>query len=103
MDQTNGPRELAIKRLKEKRDFKTHVALYVAINVFLWLLWAFTQSPKTGIPWPIWPTLGWGVAIVIGAWSVFGSHPITEDDIRTEMERGGGVVDVDHDRSDGPT
>ncbi len=102
MVEDNDARHLAIKRLKEKRDFKGHLAVYVAVNAFLWLLWVFRDSEKTGVPWPVWPTLGWGIAIVMGAWSVYGRRPITEADIQNEMERTRGVVDVDRDRDRRP-
>ncbi len=91
-------RNLAIKRLKEKRDFRTHLVVYFIVNAFLWLLWAFTDSAKTGFPWPVWPTLGWGIGVAINAWNVYGSRPITEDGIQSEMERIRGVVDVDRDQ-----
>lgn len=91
-------RELAIKRLKERRDFKRHLVVYVAVNVFLWILWAVTDSTRTGVPWPVWPTLGWGLFVVLNAWNVYGSRPITEEDIESEMKRSRGEVDIDRDR-----
>src|SRR5688572_15711594 len=33
---------------------------YLAVMALLWLIWAVTGA---GYPWPIWPTLGWGVGI----------------------------------------
>lgn len=54
--------------------------------------------PEDRGSWPVWPTLGWGIAVAMSAWSVYGSRPITEDDIQTEMERTRGVVDVDRDQ-----
>ncbi len=40
----------------------------------------------TGFPWPIFLTVGWGFAIVMQAWNVYGgSRPITEADIQREM------------------
>ncbi len=85
-------RELAVERLREKRDFKTHLVVYAAVNAFLWLLWVFTDSSKSGVPWPVWPTMGSGIGIAISAWSVYGNRPNTEDDIRREIERGGRVA-----------
>ncbi|MBL7729707.1 MAG: 2TM domain-containing protein [Chitinophagaceae bacterium] len=54
---------IAERRTGFKREFVT----YVVINAFLWILWLLTGAAKykTGIPWPVWPTLGWGIAIVI--------------------------------------
>jgi hypothetical protein len=33
---------------------------YLAVMALLWLIWLVTGA---GYPWPIWPTLGWGVGI----------------------------------------
>lgn len=103
MSEDNDARELAIKRLRAKREFKANLSVYVAVNVFLWLLWLFTDSNKHGVPWPVWPTCGWGIAIVMGAWSVYGRRVITEADIQNEMERTRGAVDIDRDRGPEPS
>lgn len=88
-------RDLAIKRLKEKRDFTTHLVVYVVVNAFLWVLWAITESDKSGAPWPIWVTLGWGIGVAINAWSVYGSRRITEADVQREMQRHRDQVGLD--------
>ncbi len=88
MDEQDDRREAALKRLKAKRDFKTHLAVYVIVNSMLVAIWAFSGR---GYFWPIWPLLGWGVGLVINAWAVYFERPITEEDIRKEMERGGRV------------
>jgi hypothetical protein len=38
-------------------------------------------------PWPIFVTLGWGIGIALNAWDVYGRRPITEADVRREMQR----------------
>jgi uncharacterized membrane protein YecN with MAPEG domain len=81
----NERREAAIKRLQAKRGFQIHATVYVAVNLLLIAIWAMTG----GSFWPIWPILGWGLAVAIHYWTVFKQRPITEDDIRREMERGG--------------
>jgi len=77
-------REQAVERLKKKRDFKTHVLMYVTVNVFLVVIWAVSDS---GFFWPIFPILGWGVGVIANAWDVYGRKPISEDEIRREVER----------------
>ena len=77
-------REAAIERLKAKRDFQSHVAAYVIVNVGLVVIWALSGA---GYFWPIWPILGWGVGLAFNAWAVYVRKPITEDDIRAEMTR----------------
>ena len=49
--------ELARKRV----EFRTHLVVYVIINSMLWAIWYFTGS---NYPWPLWPTLGWGVGLI---------------------------------------
>jgi hypothetical protein len=83
----DGQREAAIKRIKEKRDFTTHLITYVVVNGFLVGIWAVTGQ---GYFWPIWPIMGWGIGIVLHAWATFvGERPITEAQIERELRRGG--------------
>lgn len=77
-------REAAVKRLKDKRDFRNHVAAYVLVNALLVAIWAFSGG---GYFWPIWVIIGWGIGLAFNAWAVYFERPITEDDIRKEMER----------------
>jgi hypothetical protein len=44
---------------------RIHVAVFGAVMAFLVLIWLLT-SP-TGYFWPIWPGLGWGLAVAIHA------------------------------------
>jgi hypothetical protein len=92
MDDSNA-RDLAIRRLKQKREFTTHLVAYLVVNAFLWALWALTSSDYSGTPWPIWVTLGWGIGLAMNAWAVYGSKGITEADIQREMDRNRGEVD----------
>jgi len=85
MDELENSREAAVKRLKAKRDFKTHVATYLFVNTMLVVIWAVADG---GYFWPIWPILGWGIGLVLDGWRVYFQRPITEDEIRREMERG---------------
>lgn len=50
---------------QRRASFKTHLATYVVINLFLWGIWYFTdQRPShNGLPWPVWPTFGWGIGL----------------------------------------
>jgi class 3 adenylate cyclase len=42
------------------RVFKTHLTVYVLVNVFLVAIWAASGG---GSFWPIWPILGWGIGV----------------------------------------
>lgn len=95
MSDSTTERDLAIKRLHQKQGFRSMLMAYVVINAFLWILWAVTDSDKSGIPWPLWVTLGWGVGVALTAWSVYGQKPITEDQVQREMERNRGAIDTD--------
>jgi hypothetical protein len=77
-------RKLAVSRLKKKRDFRTHVVIYVIVNAMLVGIWAATGA---GLFWPIFPILGWGIGIGANAWDVYGRKPITEDEVQRETER----------------
>ena len=81
----NDLREQAVARLKKKRDFKTHLLMYVSVNAMLVAIWAITSDG--GMFWPIFPILGWGIGVVANAWEVYGRKPITEEEIQREAER----------------
>jgi len=78
-------RKEAIDRLKNKRGFYQNVVAYVVVNAFLVLVWALSGA---GYFWPIWVMAGWGIGVVLHAWTVFGQKPITEEQIQKEMRRG---------------
>ena len=58
----------AKKRVEALRGFYIHLFVYVVVNLFLFLLNIIT-SPD--VLWFYWPLLGWGIAIVVHALSVF--------------------------------
>jgi uncharacterized ion transporter superfamily protein YfcC len=80
-------REQAISQLKKKRDFRTHVFIYLLVNAMLVVIWAVTGS---GFFWPIFPILGWGVGVGANAWDVYARKPLSEDEIQRETQRLGG-------------
>jgi hypothetical protein len=58
---------------RKRASFKSHLFTYIIVNLFLWAIWFFTGSRvyNDSIPWPAWPTLGWGVGLAfhyIGAY-----------------------------------
>ena len=60
-------REQELWKLAKKRvGFKRHLATYIVINGMFWLLWYFTdhQEESAGVPWPVFPMLGWGIGVV---------------------------------------
>jgi hypothetical protein len=81
-------RKQALRQIKKRRNFHAHVFVYLAVNIVLWGIWSFigVTSGSWG-PWPVWVTLGWGLAVVFNAWDVYVRRPITESEIRREMDR----------------
>ena len=85
--------EAAIKRIRAKRAFERHAIVYAAVNLLLIAIWALTGSGnhRHGTEsdfWPIWPILGWGLGLGLHYWTAFHQKPISEDEIRREMEKG---------------
>ena len=78
-------RDLAIERLKEKREFSQHIVAYVVINAFLVGIWAWGDR---GYFWPGWVLAGWGIGLVLHAWTLYGQKPISEAEIEREMRKG---------------
>ena len=58
------------EQAKARAGFKTHLAVYLVINALLWLIWMFTGGTNVH-PWPIWPTIGWGIGIIFNYLGVY--------------------------------
>jgi hypothetical protein len=77
---------LARGRAEAKFAFYKHLAVYVAVGILLVVI-NFLASPDSF--WAIWPILGWGLAIIIHALSVFGARRKKEIiDRMTDQEMG---------------
>jgi 2TM domain len=85
MEPADEQRQNAIERLKNKRSFTEHLVSYIVVNGFLVIVWAMTGA---GYFWPAWVMVGWGVGLVLHAWTIFFQKPITEADIQQEMRKG---------------
>lgn len=47
-----------------RASFKSHLVTYIIVILFLWGIWYFANGRIYGFaPWPIWPTLGWGIGL----------------------------------------
>ncbi len=57
----------ATKRVHKKLNFYRTLTSYIIINAFLWILWLMTGS---SYPWPIWVSLGWGMAWLSRRWTL---------------------------------
>lgn len=77
-------RERALVRLKKKRDFHIHLAIYLVVNAMIVAVWAMTSA---GFFWPIFPMVGWGIGVMANAWDAYGEDEPSERQIAREMER----------------
>ena len=50
---------------QRRASFKGHLVTYIILNIFFWALWYFTHNhgEADGLPWPVWPMLGWGIGV----------------------------------------
>jgi hypothetical protein len=76
-------RDLAIRRIRRRLDFKAHLFAFVVVNGFIVAIWALTGS---GFFWPIFPMLGWGIGVAFNAWDVYVRAEPTEEQVICEME-----------------
>jgi hypothetical protein len=61
---SNSGRDPRLWEIARRRaSFKSNLITYLIVNGFLWAIWYFTKEKYNhyGWPWPIWPTLGWGI------------------------------------------
>jgi hypothetical protein len=77
-------RTRAVARLNKRRDFGTHLFVYLVFNACLVGIWAFTGA---SVFWPAIPMGLWGIGLVLHAWDVYWRKPVSEEDIRREIER----------------
>ena len=97
-------RQAAIRQIERRRRFWFRATVGVVGIIVLAAIWAITEyhnaggwptsgfSQSSGIPnvwnyWIIYPAIAWVLATAADAWWVFGHKPITEDQIKHEMDR----------------
>ncbi len=66
---------------KKRASFKYHLVSYIVFNAFFWVIWAFTGQDSyhgySGLPWPVWPMMGWGIGLLfhfLGAYVFHGEN-----------------------------
>jgi len=97
-------RRSAIKQIERRRRFRVEVVVSGIAMVILVAIWAmseyhnaggwptqgFSQSSSIHDVWNYWivyPVGAWALVLGGRAWSVFGHKPISEQEIREEIER----------------
>jgi len=90
-----------IEQAKRRVGFRIHFAVYLIVIIINWLIWAVT-FPSWGITlsnydntklllikwlliWPIYPTIGWGIGIIIHYLTAFHADKLFSVD--KEIER----------------
>ena len=61
---TDLPRTRRPRAARRRSEFNDHVRSYLQVMALLVAIWLFTGM---GYFWPIWPALGWGVAVLMHA------------------------------------
>ena len=81
-------RKIARERAKAKLGFYIHLVVYVCVNALLFAIWYLFTSESGGVPWFIYPLIGWGIAVVIHAILAFSgiSTEKSLEDRMTEQE-----------------
>ncbi len=75
-------REREARQILKKRAFYLHLAVFIAVQVMLFVVWVMVGG---GFPWFLFPLMGWGIGIVAhGATAFLMSHP---DDIVLQREQ----------------
>jgi hypothetical protein len=77
--ESNEQRDARLWKLAMKRaSFKRQLTSYVLVNGFLWFIWWWgAGSHVGGIPWPIYPTAGWGLGLAFTYFDAYGSDKNT--------------------------
>jgi hypothetical protein len=66
------------KQAKARVGFRMHLRSYLIINVGFWLIWAVINFTTRSLnnhgllfPWPIFPTIGWGIGLLSHYFAVY--------------------------------
>ncbi len=56
-------RDRAVQPITKRREFADHLAVYICINIMLWIIYG-TTGILSGFPWPLIVMFGWGIGLV---------------------------------------
>jgi len=51
-------------RSDARQGFHIHAAVFVAVNIFLAIVWAITSDGFETMPWFLFPLGGWGIGLI---------------------------------------
>jgi peptidoglycan/LPS O-acetylase OafA/YrhL len=85
---TDADRSIARKRVKARRDFAGTAVSLTVVAVLLIVVW-FVTTGGSGYFWPMWPLIGFAIAIIFSGLNAFGllNRDVTDGDIEAELER----------------
>jgi len=100
-------RQQAIQQIGRRRRFWLGAVMGTLVMIIVTVSWAFSEYHNAGgwptngftdsssIPnvwnyWIIWPAMVWVLATAGYAWYVFGNKPVSESEIKREIERQAG-------------
>ncbi|MBZ8140827.1 XRE family transcriptional regulator [Rubrivivax gelatinosus] len=84
-ERQSAEERLALRHVRQLRDFYTHLATYVGVLSML-LVMNLLMQPR--YLWVVWPALGWGIAIVVQALGIWGpSRFLGPDWERRQVEK----------------
>ena len=66
----------AKERVEKIKSFYSHLFVYIIVNLVLFIINMLTAPDAL---WFYWPLLGWGIGLLIHAFSVFGTKRILKD------------------------
>lgn len=61
---------------KARTKFQGHLLVYALVNAGLWLLWALlpaSHGRHAELPWPIWTSVFWGLAVALQGFAAYSS------------------------------
>jgi hypothetical protein len=79
-------RQRALESLEAKADFRGHFTMYALVMLLLVGIWGFSTG-FSGFFWPIFPMMGWGLAVAIHGVSLQWDKEPSEEEIDAEIER----------------
>jgi hypothetical protein len=77
-------RQVALARIKRRRDFSWHLITYVVVNALMVVVWAI--GPRESF-WPMWLMIFWGIGLVFHGWYALSRQEATEPEVQAEIRR----------------
>lgn len=73
----------ARRRVAARAGFRRHLMTYLLFIAVFWVMWAF--GDRSMPPWPVWVTIGWGIAVALQGFNSYGRRD-TESEVQREVE-----------------